>query len=150
LASLSINSHSASSKEENMAAENQKTWIDEMVEREATPKALREGTVEEFCKKHDIDRSLYYYHLSKEENKKRVLEICLTKAKDEAPEVLDVLVQKAKKGDMKAMDIYIDSILKLAKNLDIKTDGEPITMTYEQALAIIGRRTRSVEGDSQA
>lgn len=106
--------------------EVKKTWIDEAIEREATPKTLRENTVDEFVAKHGVSRQTYYYQMSQEENKKRVLEISLNKAKDEAPEVLDVLVQKAKTGDNKAMEMYLDYILKLAKNLDIKSDGKPL------------------------
>lgn len=101
-------------------------WIDLAIQFEATPQRLREQTVVEFCEEHDVPRSTYYSAMSRTENKKRILELTLNKAKDEAPEVLDVLVQKAKDGDMRAMDIYIDSILKLAKNLDLKSDGKPL------------------------
>jgi hypothetical protein len=78
--------------------------------------------------------------MSKRENKERVLAICLNKAHDAAPDVLETLVERAKAGDMRAMDIYVDSILKLAKNLDIKTDGQPLNVfSYEQSVAIARR-----------
>lgn len=104
----------------------EKTWIDLMVERESVPKVRREENVPDFCQKHGITPQAYYYQKSKEENKKRILEITLNIAKDEAPEVLEKLVEKAKEGDMKAMAIYVDSILKLAKELDLKIDAKNI------------------------
>lgn len=99
-----------------------KTWIDEMVEREAIPKVKRIESVPDFCAKHDITPQAYYYQKSKEENKKRILEISLNVAKDEAPEILEKLVGMCKDGNVKAMKIYVESILKLAKELDIKLD----------------------------
>ena len=109
-------------------------WLDEAVKREATPKSLREETVEEFCKKYKLPVSNYYYHISKTENKTRVLEITLNKAKDEAPEILEVLVEMAKNKDIRAIDIYMDSILQLAKNLDIKTAGKPIVQMVKEVI----------------
>lgn len=126
----------------------EKSWIDEAVEREATPKPLRMNTVEEFCKKYDIAENTYYYQLRKEENRKRILEICLNKAKDEAPEVLTVLVEKAKKGDMKAMSIYMDSILQLAKNIGIKMDAK-LTIEVSSELANKYALTQGSIGDSK-
>lgn len=108
-------------------------WLDDAIQLLATPDRLRTESVMDFCERNKVARSSFYYELSKEENKKRILEITLNKAKDEAPEVLDVLVQKAKEGDMRAMDIYIDSVLKLAKNLDLKSDGKPIFIPSEIA-----------------
>jgi hypothetical protein len=105
----------------------QKDWIQEMIELEATPRRLRKETVVDFCKRNSVASSTYYYELSKEENKKRILEITLGRAKDRAPDILEKLGDAAEAGDMRAMDIYVDSILKLAKNIDVKSDGEPIT-----------------------
>lgn len=120
-----------------------KTWVDEMIELEATPQRLREETVVDFCKRNAIQRGTYYYELSKKENKERVLEITLNKAKDECPNVLDTLIQKAKDGDVRAIDIYLDSVVKLAKNLDIKTNVIN-TITDEQAERILKRRIESL------
>ena len=47
-------------------------------------------------------------------------------AKKEVPEVLQVLGSKAKDGDMKAVDMYLNYVVQLSKNLDIKSDGEKI------------------------
>lgn len=124
------------------------TWIDEAVEREAIPKPSRVDTVEAFCNKHDIAENTYYYQIRKEENRKRILDITLNKAKDEAPEVLKVLVDRAKSGDMRAMDIYVDSILKLAKNLDLKTDGRPLIQLASE-IAQKNGITPSTTGDSE-
>lgn len=101
-------------------------WISLAVAREAIPKPLRENTVEYFAAEHGISTETYYYQMRKEENKKRILEIALTLAKDEAPAILTVLTEKAKHGDVKSIEMYIDYILKLAKNLDIKSDGKPL------------------------
>ncbi len=106
-------------------------WIQEMIEREALPKALREETVESFCARHDISISTYYYQSSKSDNWKKVLEISLMSAKKEVPEVLKVLTEKASTGDMKAIDMYLNYIVQLAKNLDIKSDGQPLYLPSE-------------------
>lgn len=112
----------------------EKNWIKEMIELEATPRAIRQEGIGDFCKRLGVNESTYKYQRSKKENQEQILEIVLNKAKSECPEVLSVLVDKAKSGDMKAMDIYIDSILKLAKNLDIKTDGKPIIQAANEIL----------------
>lgn len=103
-----------------------KNWIDAMIEREATPKSARQDTVLEFCAKWGIAEATYYYQSSKTDNWKKVLEISLMSAKKEVPEVLKVLIEKAKAGDMKAIDMYLDYVLQLSKNLDIKTDGKEL------------------------
>lgn len=101
-------------------------WITAMIEREAIPKAAREETVDEFCLKWGIPASTYYYQSSKPDNWKKTLEISLNKAKKDCPEILQVLGEKAKAGDMKAIDMYLNYIVQLAKNLDIKSDGKQI------------------------
>jgi hypothetical protein len=106
----------------------EKDWIELMIERQAIPKVLREGTVEEFCAKHNTSTQNYYYHLSKKENQEKVLELSLNRAKRAVPDILEKLIEKASEGDMKAIDIYLDSVIKLAKNLDLKTAGKPINI----------------------
>jgi len=122
-------------------------WLEEAIKRQATPKHARVDSVEEFCQKHNLDIKQYYYQLSKEDNKKKILEVVLNTAKDASPEVLDVLVKKAKEGDMKAMAIYIDSILRLAKQLDITTAGHPI-ITLAKEIADKNDITQSTENNS--
>lgn len=106
--------------------EQEINWIDEMIIREATPKQLRTDTVDEFCAKFSIPTSNYYYHAGRPENKKKVINTTVDNVKTHAPEILEKLVEKAKGGDIKAIDLYMDMILQLAKNLDLKTDGRPI------------------------
>jgi len=112
-----------------MAEEVEKNWIDEMIEREALPKAARLETVVAFCAKWGIAENTYYYQSSKTDNWKKVLEISLMSAKKEVPEVLKVLGDKAKAGDMKAVDMYLNYVVQLAKNIDVKSDGEKIAVT---------------------
>lgn len=109
-----------------MSKEIKVNWIDEMIEREALPKSVRKETVEDFCIRHKISDSTYYYQSSKTDNWKKVLEISLMSAKREVPEVLKVLTEKSKAGDMKAIDMYLNYVIKLAKNLDVKSDGKPL------------------------
>lgn len=109
-----------------MSKEIKVNWIEEMIEREALPKSVRKETVEDFCIRHKISDSTYYYQSSKTDNWKKVLEISLMSAKREVPEVLKVLTEKSKGGDMKAIDMYLNYVIKLAKNLDVKSDGKPL------------------------
>jgi len=108
-----------------------KNWIDEMIEREATPKSLRTNTVEQFCAKYGISESTYYYQSNKTDNWKKVLEISLMSAKKEVPDVLKVLGEKARSGDMKAIDLYLDYVVQLSKNIDIKSGGEALPLLVE-------------------
>ena len=48
-------------------------WVDEMIQREALPKAAREETVVAFCKKWGISEPTYYYQSSKTANAKKEL-----------------------------------------------------------------------------
>jgi hypothetical protein len=104
----------------------EENWIDKMIEREATPKSMRTDTVDQFCAKYGISESTYYYQSNKTDNWKRVLEISLMSAKKEVPEVLKVLAEKARSGNMKAIDLYLDYVVQLSKNIDIKTGGEAL------------------------
>ncbi len=108
-----------------------KNWIQAMIEREALPKAARKETVADFCAEWNITESTYYYQSSKTDNWKKVLEISLMSAKKEVPEVLKVLTDKANGGDMKAIDMYLNYIIQLSKNLDLKTDGKPLYLPSE-------------------
>ena len=55
-----------------MSKEIKVNWIDEMIEREALPKSVRKETVEDFCIRHKISDSTYYYQSSKTDNWKKV------------------------------------------------------------------------------
>ncbi len=110
-------------------------WIDAMIEREATPKSLRQETVEQFCAKWNCSESTYYYQSSKTDNWKKILEISLMSAKKEVPDVLKVLGEKAKSGDVKAIDLYLNYVIQLSKNMDIKSDGKPIMVNIDKDIA---------------
>lgn len=105
-------------------------WLEEALIRAATPKHMQKETVDEFCAKYDIARNTYYYHVTKEENQKKILGMVLTKAKEDAPDILDILVQKAKDGDMKAIETYLDSILRLVKQFDITSNDKPVPLLH--------------------
>ncbi len=107
-------------------AEVEKNWIDEMIEREAIPLAARQETVAEFCIKWGIDESTYYRNSRKDENQKQSLKIALSLVKKKAPEILEKLAEKASSGDMKATDMFLNYVLELSKNLDIKSDGKAL------------------------
>lgn len=104
----------------------EQNWLNEALAREATPKALRELTIEQFALKWNITSSKYNYEMGKDESWKKVLEITLNLAKKSTPEILEKLKQKAESGDMKAIEMFLDYILKLAKNLDITSAGKPL------------------------
>lgn len=101
-------------------------WVEEMIIREATPKTQRTETVEEFCKLHGISEATYYNHSSKEENQKKVVKVAVTLVKKSLPEVLEKLREKAEGGDMKAVDMFLNYVAELSKNLDIKSDGKAL------------------------
>ena len=107
--------------------ENLKGWISEMIERECIPKAERPETTRDFCKRYDIVEQTYYYQASKKENAKKILENSLNIAKREVPEILQVLIENAKKGKEKSIEMYMEYIMKLAKKLDLNIDTVNIT-----------------------
>ncbi len=101
-------------------------WLIEAIEREATPKHLRQETADEFSYRHNIDVKHYYYVVNKEENRKKSLELALDNAKIRAPAILEKLGEMAEGGNIQAINSYLDYILKLSKNLDLTTGGKPI------------------------
>lgn len=107
----------------------EKTWIELAIEREATPKPLREQTTRDFCAEHNVPESTYYYEVNKKENQIRVEEICFSTAKKHTPEVLENLGERAKK-DNKAAELFLDYVLEKKKKFDLTSDDkaiEPIT-----------------------
>lgn len=105
--------------------ETKVNWIDEMLIREATPKTLRTDTVSEFCKRHGIVDSNYYYHSSKPENQEKIIGLALQSTKKHAPEVLENLGERAK-SNSKDAEMYLKFILQLAEKTDITSGGEKI------------------------
>lgn len=100
-------------------------WLDKMIERQATPEALRAETTTTFCKEHKLTESNYYYHTQKEENQKKIIACCLRNAKKHAPDVLENLGVRGKK-DNRAAELYMKFILELAEKTDIVSDGKPL------------------------
>jgi hypothetical protein len=101
-------------------------WLEEAINYLAAPKRLREETITAFCERWEIERSTFYYEMRKPENQQAILSKALTEAKDSAPDVLDKLTEKAMAGNDKSIDQYLEFILQLAKQLDIKSDGKQI------------------------
>lgn len=110
-------------------------WIEEAIELEATPPAAREISVTDFAIKHGIDRSLYYWHMRKPENEKKVLDLSLSQAKKGTSTVLDKLRQKAEEGDMKAIEMYLKFVLALKERKDVTTDDKPLPLYDPHALS---------------
>lgn len=110
-----------------------KNWINEMVERQALPEPLREGTIEEWCKERGVAVSTYYYYASKPENQKRIITLSINNAKKHAPDVLENLGKRAKenKGDA---ELYLKFILQLADRMDVTSDGKKIGLEREKEI----------------
>ncbi len=133
--------------QEEVPEEKHTNWLDAMCELEATPKSIRKITVVKFCKKWGVHEATYYYQARKKENHEKILEIALNSAKKEVPEVLKVLIDNAKAGKERSIEMYLDYIIKLSKNLDIKTDGKPI-ISIDQAIAAKYDFNKSTKRDS--
>lgn len=113
--------------------EEKVNWVDKMIEREALPLQLRDGTVAEFAKKYEIADSLYYYYSSKPEIKEKIIGIALNNAKKHAPEVLENLGERAKSNNADAKT-YLQFILQLAEKTDITSNGKAIQIVIPQAV----------------
>lgn len=103
-------------------------WQEEAIKRTALPKTLREGSNRDFCTKFNIPESTFYEFVSRTETQKKILALTLNRAKEQTPEILEKLVEMAKNGDMRAIDVYIQHVLQLAKILDLQTGGKPIPL----------------------
>jgi len=129
--------------------ENKKSWIEEMCQREATPKAERTETIEKFCERNDISTSTYNYQKNRKENRKRIVEIWLIEASNGGNEVLAKLKQNALEGKEKSIELYLKFILQLAENLDIKSDGKPIIQVVSSIAQKYGITASSPKQDSE-
>jgi len=110
----------------------EKNWMQAMIERQSIPETLREETTEEFCDKWGVKERTYYYHLAKPEIQKIILKNSLNLAKKYTPDIMENLAVRAK-SDNKAAELFLEYVWKMSKNLDIKTDGQPIiNLTKEQ------------------
>jgi hypothetical protein len=109
----------------NKNAEKPKNWIDEMIEREASPEALREETTDQFCAKRKIAKSTYYFQKNRTENSKKILNLSLNNAKKYTSDVLDNLGKRAK-TDNKAAELYLNYVLELKKRLDLTSNDKEL------------------------
>src|SRR5574343_403525 len=114
----------------------EKGWIQEMIEREATPKAERKETREKFCERFDISEGTYNYQRVKKENQRKIIQIWLNEATNGGNEVLAKLKQNALEGKEKSIEMYLKFVLQLAEQLDIKLDDNT-KLSYERAKQII-------------
>jgi len=125
------------------------TWIEEAIERAATPQVLRKESTEVWCDKRGVSPQAYYYQLSKEENQKKILDISLNVAKRALPDVLECLIKSAKSGREKSIEMYLDYIIKLAKNLDIKSDGKPLIQVASEIATKYGLTSQNSSDSSK-
>lgn len=113
------------------------SWIDEGIEREATPKQLRAETTTAFCARVGVERSTYYYEMQKKDVFEKIEDLCFKQAKKHTADILDALGQRAK-TDNKASELFLEFILERKKRVDITTKDETLNaMSYEKARAII-------------
>lgn len=136
---LTINSEEAlreSERQIEAAMENQvknkdKVWIVEMIEREATPVSARVESNAEFLKRHGITETVYYYYARKPEYRRKMVKLAIEKVKEHTAEIMENLAIRAK-NDNKASELFLDYILELSKNIDIKTAPVVATLSKEQ------------------
>lgn len=123
------------------------SWIDAMVEREALPAELREGTGDDFCEKYKVPKSTYYYHLSKPEIKQRIIEISLNNAKRFVPEVLENLAKRAQENT-RDTELYLKFVLALREKTDMTSGGDKINFTILHTIGDKYDTTKSLAGGS--
>lgn len=116
--------------------EKAKNWINAMIEREATPKPLREGTIASFCAEWGVDESTYYYQSRKKENRAKIIEIWLAEAVKGGNEVLSKLKENALEGKEKSIEMYLKFILELKERMDVTSKGEQFPLIIAKEIAI--------------
>lgn len=101
-----------------------KSWIPKAIEWKATPEDLRNPkTATDFCKVNGIPRSTFEFELSKTENQKKMLSLCLKNAKDYAPDVLENLGKNARESrNSRWTELYLKFILELAEKSQTELD----------------------------
>jgi hypothetical protein len=103
-------------------------WQKLAIEREAIPQSLRTENTQEFCAKHNIASSTYYYFVSKEENRKLISKLALNYARKYTSDILERIGEEAKKGNMKAAELYLKFIEQLNEKFDLTSNGDKITL----------------------
>lgn len=137
----------AEGKEISNSAPTKKEWIEAMIQREATPKPERMETTAQFAEKYGISESTYNYQKNKKENKKKIIEIWLNEAIEGGNEVLKKLKENALAGKEKSLEMYLKFVLELAENLDIKSDGQALSIRFSNLYNGLPRTTSEASGD---
>ena len=103
-------------------------WIEAMIDRESIPKSIRQKDIklDDFVAKYGISHATYYYQVSKTENQKRIIEKSLRFANSSTPKILEVLRDKAKNGDTKAIEMHLEYVTKLSKKIDVMSGGKEL------------------------
>lgn len=108
-----------------------KMWIVEMIEREATPARMRGETTVDFCKRHGISPPVYNFYANKPEYRRKMVKLAIDKVKEHTAEIMDNLAERAK-TDNKASELFLDYVLELSKNIDLRVAPTITALTKEQ------------------
>lgn len=116
-----------------------KSWEEEVLGWLSIPKDLRfPKTVVELCDKLEIRRDEYYTMVGKPEFQKKLLERMVSRARESAPEVFDRLLQNAKEGETKAIELYLKYVLEIAEKFEHTGNMKGFTLNIIQANKIDG------------
>lgn len=103
--------------------EGKEDWIEKGIEYEATPKALREPHKKgDFIASLGIPESTYRWTMNKDENQKRIIDICFKQAKKRTPEILKKLGEKAEGGNDASIAQFMEYVLEVKKKLELSGD----------------------------
>lgn len=116
-----------------------KDWVEEAIKREATPKSLREPkTDQEFIKQYGVAESTFYYTLAKDENQRKIMDLCFKQAKKRLPEVLEKLGEKAERGNDTSIGQFMEYVAEVKKRIELSGDKDnPIEHRIEEIKYII-------------
>lgn len=112
----------------------EKSWIEDALVYLATPKDKRyPATIVDFCEQHGIPRATFYFEIEKKSFQEKLLKRMLSAVKEHAPEVLDRLVQNAKEGETKAIEIFMKYVLEVAEKVEHKGEVGGFVLNIIQA-----------------
>lgn len=105
--------------------EEKQDWIEKAIEYEATPKSLREPPKKgDFIASLGIPESTYRWTINKDENQKRIIDICFKQAKKRTPEILKKLGEKAEDGNDTSISQFMEYVLEVKKKLELSGDKD--------------------------
>jgi hypothetical protein len=118
-------------------------WRELAIERNATPKSLRNPISErDFCNSFDVPESTYYRFLTLKETQEKILEICLNNARKRTPEVLEKLGEMAEQGDSSSIAMYLKFILELAEKTRTEINiGESDRQDLKEIIKLLKNET---------